>query len=282
MVKAEDAPIHKKEIGFEIKLDQSDEETETIPKKVEKERVDQPDDVEEPAYYYCLPCVQEWLNNDLNEYEAEKTGYDDCWSFDMIRNHCISTDLNQYGRDNEFTTALLPYCLNSLKYTKTREHPYYVIWETFVNINFILAYIIFFSIHTIGYFMIMQLIPGCMFFLLFCSAFAKMNNPSWVKIADRVIILDIFYHLRKLCTNKKYMVAIPLIAILYIIVFILIICLTILYVLLAIIVDIVIIVVGIILELILLILLIMFLTIWNIIFCFYPISKVIYYYCKTE
>lgn len=271
MVKAEDAPTHNKEI--EIVLEQPDEETETV---------DQLDGVEEPAYYYCLPCVQEWLNKDLNKYEAKKTTYEDCWSFGMIRNHCISTDLNQYGRDNEFTTALLPYCINSLRYKKTREHPYYVIWETFVNINFILAYIIFFSIHMIVCFIVIQFIPCCGFFLLFVSAFTKIINPPQVKLADRVIILDIFYHLRRLCTNKKYMIAIPLIIILYIIIFILIICLAVIYVLLAIIMDIVIIVVGIILELILLILLIMFLTIWNIIFCFYPISYIVYYYCKTE
>ena len=253
---------------------------------------------EPPAYYYCIPFIQKKIQS---SHRKETDGLCMMCYFPALY-CCISKQLYDNGKDNIFTTVFLPYCLDSLRYKQTREkHKIYCIWETLININFILCYSMFFSsyvfIPVIGW--ISGLLVMHVYFLQVCSHYLshRDENSYWyvpinwffkkcegpINWLSKKCEGPINWFIQKCGDNYAYfLLAILLLLLAYIsmmLVLIIVIILLIISFVFFFALDIVIILVAIVVELVLLVLFVIAFIVWNVLFCFYPISCIIYTGC---
>ena len=233
---------------------------------LEEEQLESP---ESAAYYYCIPFIQERVHNDMvNCNDGTEFMY-----YVPLLYCCISKQLLQGGIDNVFTTVFLPYCLDSLRYKMTREkHKIYCIWETFVNINFILCYLMFFS--TYIFVMACAMIGGSLICIGMSPISVFFENPY-----TESYCMPFTWFAKKCKENHKYVIlVIPLILVVIVVVIVLIILGIISFVFLVVL-GIGLILVAIVVELVLLVLFVIAFIVWNILFCCYPISCIIYRCC---
>lgn len=253
--------------------DQADRYAKTIEEEEERKGLEK----RKESNKFCFSFIQDHIIRDLaQEKELLKDNImqvnEDIMRYIPLQTCCLSPQDN--GFDNIFTSRLIPYCLASLRYKKTQHVRYYCIWETLVNINFILAYCIFFAIHIIiaVTYLIWELFTQ-IFEILIDLLFGLPEENKY----NNVVNVDLITYYRNKCQkNAKYIVIMPLFLIFYICILIVSIIVILVLVLVALVCTILVIIIGIIVEVLLSILLVLAFIIWNILTCFYPISYAIF------